>query len=169
MNTLLRIVPKRWYSWDFTVLEGAEPVADIDISWWREKGILTVRGEDYAVYREGLMSGSFVLESKSAVLARADKPSAFHRAYSLEYLDERFTLRAKSAFRREFVLLRGSSVVGTLRPEGIFTRRARIDLPEELLLPVRVFDHLHLRYQVGIVDQRLVVMLAIGFAFKDPP
>lgn len=48
-------------------------------------------------------------------------------------------LRAKSVFRRGFVLLDGDREIGSLSPEGIFTRRATVDLPQALPLPVKVF------------------------------
>ena len=76
-KTMLKATPKSWFSWNFTVMGGAQPVADIDVSWWREKGLLTVQGTTYKVYREGLMSGAFILESARTVLGRATKPSAF--------------------------------------------------------------------------------------------
>ena len=136
---MLKAIPKRWFSWDFTVMEGSQPVADIDVSWWREKGLLTVHGIDYMVYREGLMSGAFILELDGTVLARAEKPSAFHRAFLIEHAGKQYTLRAKSAFRRAFLLLDGSREIGSLSPEGIFTRRATVEFPEELPLPVKVF------------------------------
>ena len=136
---MLKAIPKRWFSWDFTVMEGSQPVADIDVSWWREKGLLTVHGTDYTVYREGLMSGAFILELDGTVLARAEKPSTFHRAFLIEHAGKQYTLRAKSAFRRAFLLLDGSREIGALSPEGIFTRRATVEFPEELPLPAKVF------------------------------
>jgi len=136
---MLKAIPKRWFSWNFTVMEGSQPVADIDVSWWREKGLLTIQGTTYKVYREGLMSGAFILESAGAVLARAEKPSAFRNSFIIEHAGKHYTLCKKSAFRREFLLLDGSGEIGSLSPEGIFTRRARVDLPEDLPLPVRVF------------------------------
>ncbi len=30
---MLNAIPKSWFSWDFTVLEGSQPVADIAVSW----------------------------------------------------------------------------------------------------------------------------------------
>jgi hypothetical protein len=136
---MLTAVPKRWSSWDFTVLEGSQAVADIDISWWREKGVLTVQGVDYRVYREGMMSGDFILESAGSVLARADKPSAFHRSFTIDHAHTQYTLRAKGVFRRAFLLLDRDREIGSLSPEGIFTRRATVNLPEALPLPVKVF------------------------------
>lgn len=136
---MLIAIPKRWFSWDFTVMDGAQAVGAIDMSSWREKGVLTVEGTDYRVYREGLMSGDFILESHDRVLARARKPSAFRRAFIVEHADTQYTLRAKSALGRAFELLDRDAVVGTLTPSGIFTRRAAIHLPEHMPLSLRVF------------------------------
>ena len=136
---MLRAIPKGWFSWDFTVMEGSRPVADIDISWWREKGVLTVEGKSYKVYREGLMSGAFILESGGSVLARAEKPSAFLRHFEIDHDGRRYTLRAKHAWGRAFELLDGLTRIGSLHPDGLFTRRVIVDLPEDLPMPVRVF------------------------------
>jgi hypothetical protein len=57
---MLTAVPKSWFSWDFTVMDGTQSVGDVDVSCWREKGVITVEGAHYRVYREGLMSGDFV-------------------------------------------------------------------------------------------------------------
>ena len=136
---MLTAIPKSWFSWDFTVRQGSEPVADIDVSWWREKGVLTVAGTRYGVRREGLMSGAFVLESAGSVLARAEKTSAFVRSFIVAHAGRHYTLRARSAFLREIVLFDGPKETGSISPEGIFTRRASADLPEDLPLVVRIF------------------------------
>lgn len=138
---MLQAIPQSWLSWDFTVLQGEVPIADIDVSRWREKGELTVAGATYRVYREGLLSGTFVLESAGGVLARAKK-TTFFRSFLVEHAGRQYTLRAKSAFRRQLVLLEGaegSREIGSISPAGLFTRRASVDLPEELPLAVRVF------------------------------
>jgi hypothetical protein len=136
---MLKLTPKSWLSWDFIVTDGESPVAEIDISWWREKGVLTVRGSTYEVYREGLMSGDFILESSGAILARAEKPSALYRSFDLECGEKYYTLRAESAFSRKFVLMSEDRAVGWLSPDGLFTRRATVELPENIPLPVKVF------------------------------
>ena len=136
---MLKATPKRWFSWDFTVSEGSKPVADIDVSWWREKGVLTVDGAGYTVYREGLMSGDFILESAGSVLARAEKPSAFRRTFIIKHRDRHYTLKARSAFRKSFVLLQGDKEIGFIAPESWFHRGASVHLPEDLPLAVQVF------------------------------
>lgn len=136
---MLEAIPKGWFSWDFTIRQEDRIVADIDISVWREKALLVVEGKPYKVYREGLVSGAFILESDGSVLAKAWKPSAFRRSFNIEYGDEQFTFSAKSPLGRGFVLLDASGEIGSLSPGGILTRRANVDLPERLPLPVRIF------------------------------
>ena len=105
-------------------------MADIDVSWWRETAVLTIEGRRCRVYREGLMSGAFLLESAGTVLARAEKPSAFRRTLRIHYEGRGFTLRATSVSRRYFVLLDGSRQIGSLAPNSVFARRAAVDLPK---------------------------------------
>jgi hypothetical protein len=136
---MLTAVPTRWFSWEFTVNEGSRSVATIDVSWWREQGTLTVGGVDHRVYREGMLSGSFILEAAGSVVARAMKPSAFRRAFVIEHGGRRYVLQAASVLRRRMVLLEGDRTIGSLAPQGAFTRRADVDLPLDLPLAVRVF------------------------------
>ena len=136
---MLQIVPTHWYSWDVTVKDESRPVADIAVSWWSEKGALTIDGATYRVYREAPISGAFVLEQASRVLARAEKPSIFRREFVIRHADREYTLRHESMFRRAFVLMDGSRQVGSLAPKSVFTRNAAADLPRDLPLPVRMF------------------------------
>src|SRR5262245_52283506 len=120
---MLKLIPKNWLTWDFIVTDGVSPIAEIDDhSWWREKGILLVQGSTYKVYQEGLMSGAFLLESSGSILARAEKPSVFHRSFDIEYEQKFYTLRADLVVHRKFVLIDGDRKVGWLRPDGPFTR-----------------------------------------------
>ena len=136
---MLKMIPKR-FSWSFSLMDGSEPVArSVDRSWWSDKGELTVQGVTYTARREGVMRSAFVLESTAGVLARATKPSFLRRSLIVEHSGRQYTLRAASAFRRGFVLLDGSTRIGSLSPEGFFTRRAAVDLPQALPLTVRVF------------------------------
>ena len=135
---MLRAEPRNWYSWDFTVLDDGLPVADVDVSAWRERGTVEIAGVRCEVYREG-WAGDFVLEADGHVLVRATKPSAFFRRFDVTIDGATYTLEAQSALRRSFLLHRDGDVLGTLVPESAFTRKMRIDLPETLPLAVRVF------------------------------
>ena len=136
---MLRIVPARWFSWDFNVSQGLHPVADIDISWWRERGQVTVQGTPFRVSRQGMLSGDFLLESDRGVVARATKPSVLRRSFDVQHESKTYTLQAQSALRRSFVLLEGGREVGNISPDGFWTRRASATLPSDMPLPVQVF------------------------------
>ncbi|HWL62894.1 MAG TPA: hypothetical protein VNQ32_08855 [Steroidobacteraceae bacterium] len=136
---MLTATPKRWFSWNYTVSRDDDRLADLDISWWREKGSLAVDGRRYAVYRERPMSGKFILESDGAIVASAEKPSSLKRRLLIEHAGRRYELKPRSMFTRTFDLREGSTVVGSLSARGFFSRRMNVDLPETLPLPVRMF------------------------------
>jgi hypothetical protein len=136
---MLRAVPKSWFSPDYKVLESNTVIATVALSLLREAGELTVAGSTCRVYREGLLAGSFVLESASSILARADKPSAFYRSFQVKHDDKEYTLGAESAGFRKFVLSEGGKQIGSVYPEHPLTRKSVIDFPEDIPLVVRVF------------------------------
>ena len=136
---MLDVVPTHWFSWDVTVTDQSRPVADIAVSWWREKGALRIDGETYRLSREAPLFGDFLLERAGSVLARAQKPSVFRREFVVRHDGREYTLRPRSMFRREFVLLVGSRQIGSIAPKNAFTRRAAADLPQDLPVPVRMF------------------------------
>ncbi|MBA4389940.1 MAG: hypothetical protein C0399_03280 [Syntrophus sp. (in: bacteria)] len=136
---ILSAVPNGWFSWDFTIFDDHKAIAKIDLAWVREAGKLYLDGSNYRVFREGLLNGSFIIEKEGLVLARAEKPSALIRSYKIDYNNKSYTLEAESALRREFVLREDGQTIGSVRPENAFTKKAIIDLPAEIALPVRIF------------------------------
>lgn len=135
---MLTAEPKSWLSWDFVILNDDEPLVEIDQAWFKEAGTVSINGVECRMYRESMM-GDFVLEAAGEPLVRADKPSAFYRAFDVTYDDRVFRLEAESALRRTFVLKEGDAVVGRIYPRSAFTRKATVDLPETLPIVVRVF------------------------------
>lgn len=138
---MLEAIPKSIFSWNFFLKADGNVLAEIDLSLWREKGTLIIRGTPYHFYREGWVSGLYILESQEgSVIARADKTSAFLRRFEVRYQNYSYTLRAVSSLRREFGLFdRSDRRLGGIAPQGIFTRRADVDLPNDLPLSVKTF------------------------------
>ncbi len=136
---MLKAVPNSWLSWNFTIFDEATPIAKIDLAWAREAGELNIGNTAYKMYREGLFNGAFIIQTGESVLARAEKPSALRRSFKVEYNNKHYILEAASAFGRKFVLREGERVVGSVYPEHVFTRKAIIDLPPGIALPVKIF------------------------------
>jgi hypothetical protein len=126
----LTLIPRHWYSWDFFVTDAGRQLAEFNLSSWREHGVVSVDGIDYRLCRESSF-GDFVLEHAGSVIARATKPSAFRREFVIRYKEKPYTLRAKSALSRTYVVLDGSMEVGSITPENWLTRKANVDLPDD--------------------------------------
>jgi len=135
----LQIAPTHWLSSDFTVLKDSQTVANVEVSRWGEKGALSIDRTSYRMYREGWLSGAFVLERDGSVVARAEKAGVFHRKYLVRYGDREYTLAARSMFRRPFAVLDGSTEIGSIERTTVFTREAKADLPDAWPLPLRAF------------------------------
>ena len=117
---MLQVVPTHWYSWDVTVTDESRPVADITLSWWREKGALTIDDSNVPLSAEAPISGDFVLEHAGGVLARAEKPSVFRR-------------RVRDPSRRPRILASPRvNVSASVCPPGRFAA-SRIDRAEQCL------------------------------------
>jgi hypothetical protein len=136
---ILQAVPKAWLAWDFDVRDdGGQTLGEVRLSSWRERGAVCAAGLEYRVFRECLL-GAFVLEEDGRPLARAVKTSALFRSFEIEHEGRSLTLKALSAVRRAMVLSEGEIVVGTIEPEGILTRRARIQMLDELPFVLKLF------------------------------
>jgi hypothetical protein len=133
----MKAVPKSFASWDYTVTDAGRTLASLERSRYGEKGAFAVDGVQYEINREGLL-GDFVLESGAAAIARATEPSLFRRTFVISHGSREFTLRAQSPILRTFLVEEGGKRIGSIAPEGVFTRKAAVDLPG-LPLPVTLF------------------------------
>jgi hypothetical protein len=136
---MLTATPRNVFSSNFTLRSEDEPLAELNRSSLLEKGTIEVANTTYRVYREGLLSGAFVLETNGRVCARAEKPSAMTRRIVIDAEDIQLELRPRSTLSRSFQLLKGGVVVGTLSPSGFLSRRMNVELSETLSLPVKAF------------------------------
>jgi hypothetical protein len=135
----MTLVPKRWYSWDFSVTSGDRTLAVLDVSAWCERAEIVIGDVTHRVFREGAMSGDFVIARGDHELARAAKPSVFRNTFVVHYDGTDYTLRKASVWRRAFVLLEGERQIGSIAPESLWTRRAAADLPPDWPMPIRAF------------------------------
>jgi hypothetical protein len=136
--SVLTLTPHNWFSWNFSLFDGERTLAEVNLSSWRERGTLMVEGVEYDVYRESPL-GDFLLQRSGSVLVRAEKPSAFRRAFIITYKEKPYTLTAESVFRQTFVLLDGKHQIGSIVRESVFTRQSVVTLPDDWPLPVKSF------------------------------
>jgi hypothetical protein len=136
----LKLVPQNPFSWSFDVTRNNASIAQVVHTFsLKEQATLNIQGTTCQAYREHFMGGDYILEEQGHSLARARKQSVFVSAFQLEYPGKSHTLRKESHFRRTFVLMEGDRQIGIIKPEGIFTRKADVSLPDEIPLPVQIF------------------------------
>ena len=136
---MLEAVPRHLFSYDFVVRSASGDVATLDVALWRERAEFELDGVPYRMYREGLMSGAFILERAGFPIATAAKPSAFRAAFELETGGRSYSLRRLSIFSRHFGLFSGDTQIGSVRPASIFTRRTLIELPRDWSPALQLF------------------------------
>jgi hypothetical protein len=128
---MLQAIPKALFSRGFIIRDGAQDVAEIDRSWWAERGMLTANGTTYQVSREGVIFGDFLLETDGAIQVRAVmKMGWFRSSIHFEYAGKRYSLASSG---------HGAQFLGGLGEKIGTVSRDRIDLPAELPLAVRIF------------------------------
>jgi hypothetical protein len=136
---MLEAIQRSWFSNDFRLLWRGEPVAELDVSTLRTQAHFEFRGERYRCYRDGLLTGAFLLEQDGSVLARAEKPSMFRSHFTVQLAGRNYLLKKRSRWRRSFVLYESEREVGYLHRSGFFVRRVRVDFPEEWPLAAQAF------------------------------
>lgn len=136
---MLEAIPLNWFSYDFLLKDQEETIANIDISLWREKGVIRIDHEEYRVNREGVLSSAFILWHDNEILARAEKPNALSRQIVIEYGEHKFTLSPRHVLSRSFVLIGQKGIVGNLSPRRLLSRRMNINFSDTLPMPVKMF------------------------------
>jgi hypothetical protein len=136
---MLRAVPTSFFTWDFSILGDDVEVAVLTTGWMGERGSLRVERAEYELYRQGWLSGAFVLEGEGIVVARADKLSPFTRTFDVAHDDRRLSLVAQSPLTRAFDVYDARRAIGSIYPDHCLTSQATIDLPDDMTLPVKGF------------------------------
>jgi hypothetical protein len=128
-----------FFSWSFTLQDGPARVTDLEVPWAGESAQFRHADRTYEIGREGLALSRFVLRSGDRILARASKTNPFVRAFEIEHEGRKLRLQAVSLLGRTFELHEQGARIGRVVPTRILGRDARIDLPQELPIPLQVF------------------------------
>jgi hypothetical protein len=138
-EALLEIAPRNIFSNTYEFRTASHELVALRASLWRERAEFDLQGSQYRLQREGRLTGPFLLERDGRVIARAVKPSAFRERFEIEANGTAYTLRKPSAFRRRFYMFSGEQQIGEIAPVNAFSRRARINLPDDIPLAEQLF------------------------------
>lgn len=136
---MLEAKPKNIFSWDFFILDVDKKIAELDISWAREKACFMFGGIDYEIRRDSILQGTFSLHAGDELIAHAQKDNLYSRCFQINYSDRIMQLKALQMLFRRFGLFEQSAQIGTISPAGWPGRKAIIDLPKQMPVPVQMF------------------------------
>lgn len=126
--TQLDATPTTSLAVSYDVREGGQLAGRLRFRQRREIGRLAVGGRRYTV-REALEGEGYELVVRGRVLARAEKPSEFSRAFEIDYGGDRWELRARP-MRRAFKILHRGRRVAEVEPADWYKRHARLTAPD---------------------------------------
>jgi hypothetical protein len=136
---MLEAIPTNIFRNNYRLHQQNKLLGEVDTSAWLEKARLELEEGTYELCREGKFSGDFLLVRNGHVVARATKPSVFQNRFDVELPNRSLVLRRQSVWNRRFAVFEGENQVGSVYPAGLFTRRAKIDLPADWPLSQRIF------------------------------
>ncbi len=139
LGTVLTGIPKSWITWDYELRDKSTLVATLYLDWMVERARCTIFGRSWDLGRESWYSGAFFVKQAGRVAASAAKPNSLLRSFQVKFDAKVYRWEAESAFVRAFRLLDGEQVIGSMRPENVFTRRATIELPDEFSAERKAF------------------------------
>jgi hypothetical protein len=135
---MLTAIPRSFFSWGFVVCRDGQEIAGIDTALLYEGGTLHCGASVYRLGKTGAFSGEFFLEQGGVRIATAHK-STLVRRFKVEHAGQVFTLAARSAFARCFVLKVGDCVIGRIAPESWLSRKSSIEMPTDMPLAVQLW------------------------------
>jgi hypothetical protein len=131
-------IPESFFNWNYRVEAAAAPVAAVSFNMFTEQGSIRCGGVEYAVRKNGWLSGEWTLELDGRVCARAVKMNPLVRKFEVSENGSVFLLK-KVLMSRAYEIFQGPRLIGSIGREGMFTRRAAIDCTDEISGPGQLF------------------------------
>lgn len=129
---MLTCVPQSICSWDYQIRGASCGAAAVTMNFLSEQGKITLGNSELTVNKQGVFSGRWALEDRGKTVADANKPNALFRSFELGIGSLRFIVEAHSGLTRSYDIRSAAKILGIIRPEHPFTRRARIECTAEV-------------------------------------
>lgn len=136
---MLEAIPTNLLCTNFRLEQENKLLGELDPAVFRCRATLELEEGTYDLYRERFLGGDYILERDGQIVARAIKPSAFRNKFEIALGNRLLQLKKVSSWSRKFGLFENGQQIGGIYPQGIFSKRSRIDLPGEWPLANRAF------------------------------
>lgn len=123
----------------YRITQAGVAMGEIDFRGMRQRAGITIGGATCTAAREGIMSGAYYLEANGTRVASAVNASAFKGGFIVQAGDRTITLTRASAFGRAYALTENGARIGTIAPQGFFSRKSKAELPDDLAPELQAF------------------------------
>lgn len=136
---MLHLRKKSLFSNEYIAEEEGIAVAELSRSWWRTQAELTVQEQGLWLTKQGVLKGTFGLFDGDAAIVKVTQPSGWRPRLVFQFDEREFEIRQKAWYSSTLLVKSNGSVVGSIRPKGLFATEANVDLPARFPLAIRVF------------------------------
>ncbi len=136
---MIHAAPQGLFSWNFDLEPEGGGLIPVTFNWLGEAGGFKIEGVEFRIEKQGTFSGQFELFALGRTLAEAQKAGAFSRVIHVNVDALDYVLEPRSIFGRAFDVRLDGAFLGAVSPLGMFSRKAEIDLPDDMPLPIQVF------------------------------
>lgn len=154
---MLTVKKKGFFEDRYIFNKGEEEVARLTTGVWPHKGRIELGNDQYWFYRNGYVSGTFILGQEGNPIASAEKPRAFADHFIIQVGKLTFEITREARFNSAMTVWWEDEQIGTIT-EGTKNVHAIIDLPDSLSPSLQIFFF----GLVQILWDRHTILNAIG-------
>lgn len=137
---MLKAVPTGWWTLKYELLDNEEVVGLVEFNFGSEGAKITIGSGIYNVRGEGWFNREYFLATADdSLIASAENP-VFSGRFVVDFDNRTYSLEKESGLLNpNYVLLQGSDVIGSIKRDGIFSRKCTIDIRGGLPLHIQAF------------------------------
>lgn len=138
-STAWEIVPAGFFSRHFQLQRNGQIVTQLEMGVFREACTFGLGGHEFEIRRVSWWRDQFRLSTGGTPVCEVER-AVWSRRFEITAAEERWTLMRAGLFSRDFRLLAGERVIGTIRPVGWFSRRRVADFADTVPPPIQVLS-----------------------------
>lgn len=137
------IVPVNLFATEYDVFCGNEHTAKFHKTALSLKDTcsITMNDKEYSLYREGVVSGDWILEENhSGKVAVATKLSFLSDSFAIRYNNKIFQLKSKKLrLTNQFIIYENDNQIGMIHSTSFFSRKLQCTIDDGISLEIVVF------------------------------
>ncbi|MEI2431149.1 hypothetical protein RDV84_13055 [Lysobacter yananisis] len=137
---MLECTPHSVFSWNYSVSGLQLGTAELTFEPLSDRGAIAIDEVRFDIRKQGWLDASWTLERDGNTVATAKRRGMLGRSFDLTHTGTVLLLKPQTLLVRDYHLLLGDTVVGTIEPEHPLTRKARVKCDATVAETVQLFS-----------------------------